>query len=71
MLEINYTDKTGTWTITGNHVHTPENSIVHSVKHICEFCEEEPAKEGEVCIKCAQLFSDITDKADHQNRCDW
>ena len=69
-LEINYTDKTGTWVIFGNHVYAPENSIVNSVRHICEFCEDNPPKPGEVCEKCAKLFGDIADKADCINRSD-
>ena len=72
MLEINYTDKTGTWIILGNHVHAPEQSIVNRVRHVCEFCtEREVEDDGFLCMPCVITLGENADRADRINRCDW
>ena len=71
MLEINYTDKTGTYTILGNVSH-PEPYIVNRVREVCEFCMKKTVLTTDtLCDECAQNIGEKIDRADHQNRCDW
>jgi len=75
MIETNYTDKTGTYTIRNGCGHmVPVQSIVNSVTCFCEFCEETVLllhEDGQICRECAELLAKRADHSDHINACDW
>ena len=71
MIETNYTDKTGTWTVLGKH-RIPDPSIINYTRYVCDFCEETQVEADDIiCDKCAKMFDDRAGRADHQNCCDW
>lgn len=71
MIETNYTDKTGTYTVLGRH-HIPDPSIINWTRFVCELCEKTQVKHDEsICDKCAQMLTRRVDMVDHQNRCGW
>ena len=70
MLEINYTDTIGTFTIIGGYA--PENSIVNAIREVCSFCQESSVNDpNTLCSDCCEEIAYRIDKAEHQNRCDW
>ena len=70
MLKVNYTDKTGTYTIYGGIV--PDPAIVNGVQHVCDYCMDVKVNgQGEICLECIETIAHRIDKAEHQNRCDW
>lgn len=78
MLEINYTDKTGTYTVIQDEHHTnnqlPDQSIVNSIKRLCPFCLETkiPINDDDsVCDKCAKMFGERQNLAERINACDF
>lgn len=71
MLVVNYTDKTGTYTMYGRGI-LPDPSIVNKLWHVCDYCNETIVDEADTnCMPCCIKISDKVGRTEHVESCQW